>query len=274
MDRLECSRGIPPNRYLESNRAIMLASMGTIRSPRLPRSLATFLHKGLGLKNLTDHIEQRQSLLGLINLPIRTVLDVGANKGSSARDFLRMFPEAHVYCIEPIPRLCKEIERWSRSSGKAVTVANLALARKPGKSTFYVDKRNDIWSTFIEPSVEHAARYDPITVHVDTLDHVVEGMDLVDNVLVKIDTEGWDLEVILGGSATLSRATAVIIESVFYPNPLGAGAPTFEDISRALWELGYVYRGNVRVGCHHGTPMLADVLFVQREAAKRMVERA
>ena len=226
------------------------------------------------MKNLADHIEQRQNLLGLINLPIRTVLDVGANKGLSARDWLRAFPDAHVHCIEPIPRLCEDIERWARSSGNAITVANLALAREPGESTFYVDRRNDIWSTFIEPSAENASRYDPITVRVDTLDHAAGAMDLVDDVLVKIDTEGWDLEVILGGSETLGRATAVMVESVFYPNALGAGAPTFEDISRALWEIGYVYRGNIRVGCHHGTPMLADVLFVKREAAERMVERA
>ena len=53
---------------------------------------------------------------------------------------------------------------------------------------------------------------------------------------------------------------------------VGDDAPTFEDISSALRELDYVYRGNVRLGCHQGTPMLADVLFVRRDAAERMVE--
>lgn len=248
--------------------------MGTIRDPRLPRSFLRFLHKGLGLKNLADYIEQRQSLLGLINLDIRTVLDVGANKGLSARDTLRVFPDARVYCIEPIPALCDSIEQWSRTHAGAVTVKNLALSRAPGESTLYVDKRNDIWSTFVEPPPEKAAQYDQMTVRVDTLDHLAEEMDLVDDVFVKIDTEGWDLEVIRGGAETLRRATAVMVESMFYPNPLGAGAPTFEDIFGALRELGYVYRGSVRVACRHGTPMLADALFLRRDAAERMVERS
>ncbi len=126
----------------------------------------------------------------------------------------------------------------------------------------------------MEPSPEKASQYDEITVRIDTLDHLAEEMDLVDDVFIKIDTEGWDLEVIRGGAETLRRATAVMIEAVFYPSPLGDGAPTFEDISLALGALGYVYRGNGRVGCHHGTPMLADVLFVRREAAQRMVEWA
>ena len=106
----------------------------------------------------------------------------------------------------------------------------------------------------MEPSPEKASQYDEITVRIDTLDHLAEEMDLVDDVFIKIDTEGWDLEVIRGRAETLRRATAVMIESVFYPIPLGDGAPTFEDISLALGALGYVYPGNVRVGCHHMAP--------------------
>jgi len=63
------------------------------------------------------------------------------------------------------------------------------------------------------------------------------------------------------------RATAVIVESVFYPNALGPNAPTFEDIFDALGDLGYVYRGSLRVGWYRGAPMLADVLFLRRSAA-------
>ena len=62
------------------------------------------------------------------------------------------------------------------------------------------------------------------------MDHLAEEMDLVDDVFIKIDTEGWDLEVIRGGAETPRRAAAVMVESVFYPNPLGDSAPTFEDI--------------------------------------------
>ena len=240
----------------------------------ISRRFFRFLHKGLGLKNLVDYIEQRQTLLGLTNLNVRTVIDVGANKGGAARSFRRLFPAARIYCIEPIPRLCRRLEAWAQTQGGAVEVMQVALSREPSKRLLYIDKRNDIWSTLMEPPAAKASQYEPITVQVETLDHLAAALDLDGDVLVKLDTEGLDLEVIRGGEQTLRRATAVIVESVFYPHPAGPDAPTFEDIAAALHELGYVYRGNVRLGCQHGTPMLADVLFARREAARRMVDRA
>ena len=237
------------------------------------RQFFRFLHKGLGLKNLVDYIEQRQKLLGLTNLDIRSVIDVGANKGRAARRFRRLFPAARVYCVEPIPRLCRRLERWAETQGGAVQVLELALSRVPSEQPLYVHRRTDILSTLAAPPPGEAAQFEPITVRVDTLDHLAAEMQLEADVLVKIDTEGLDLEVIRGGEETLRRAAAVIVEAAFYPNPAGDAAPTFEDIAAALRDLGYVYRGNVRLGCHHGTPMLADVLFARREAAERLAGR-
>ncbi len=238
------------------------------------RQFFRFLHKGLGLKNLVDYIEQRQKLLGLTNLDIRSVIDVGANKGRAARRFRRLFPAARVYCVEPIPRLCRRLERWAETQGGAVQVLELALSRVPSEQPLYVHRRTDILSTLAAPPPGEAAQFEPITVRVDTLDHLAAEMQLEADVLVKIDTEGLDLEVIRGGEETLRRAAAVIVEAAFYPNPAGDAAPTFEDIAAAMRGLGYVYRGSVRLGCHHGTPMLADVLFARREAAERLAGRA
>lgn len=238
------------------------------------RAFFRFLHKGLGLKNLADYVEQRGKLLGLTNLDVRTVIDVGANKGRAARRFRRLFPAARVYCVEPIPRLCRRLERWAATQGGAVRVFEMALSRAPAEQPLYVHRQSDILSTLAAPAPGERGRYEPIPVRVETLDRLAAELRLEADVLVKIDAEGLDLQVIRGGAETLRRAAAVIVEAAFYPNPAGDAAPTFEDVAAALHGLGYVYRGNVRLGCRHGTPMLADVLFARREAAERLADLA
>ena len=218
------------------------------------RQFFRFLHKGLGLKNLADYIEQRQKLLGLTNLDVRTVIDVGANKGRAARRFRGLFPRARVYCVEPIPRLCRRLEQWAETEGDAVRVFELALSREPSERPLFVHRHSDILSTLAAPAPGETAQYEPIPVRVETLDRLAAELSLEPDVLVKLDTEGLDLEVIRGGERTLRRTAAVIVEAAFYPNAAGDGAPTFEDIAGALRDLGYVYRGNVRLGCRPRHP--------------------
>ena len=82
----------------------------------------------------------------------------------------------------------------SRSS-TALAVKNVALRTEPVTSTLYIDKRNDIWSTFIEPDPDKASQFNPLTIQVNSLDSLTKQMDLTDEMLVKIDTKGSDLEV-------------------------------------------------------------------------------
>jgi len=44
-----------------------------------------------------------QTLLGLKYLPIRTVIDVGANIGQFGDYILQFFPSATIYSFEPLP---------------------------------------------------------------------------------------------------------------------------------------------------------------------------
>lgn len=237
----------------------------------IAKPILRFARKRLGLKNLVDYVESRQTLLGLTNLNISTVLDIGANKGRRARNYRRLFPDAKIYCIEPIPRLCQQLERWGNKQGGKVQVLNLALSSSASTSSFYIDRLSDIWSSLQVASPEDTDRYEKITVEVDTLDHLAERIDLSKDVLIKIDTEGLDLEVIRGGEKTLQQSAALIVESTFYPTHYGDDSPIFEEILAALGEQGYVYRGNIRCGWLNGTCFCADSLFVRREAASRLL---
>jgi FkbM family methyltransferase len=233
--------------------------------------LSNFVRRRLGLKNLADYYESRAAMIGLTNLSIRTVLDIGANTGRQSRLFRRKFPAAQIFSIEPIPQLGQRLDAWARTQSGKVRVFNLALASQAGRTTFFVNRQSSIWSTLRVPDGADPADYEPISVDVETLDGLAQQIDFHDDVLIKIDTEGMDLEVLAGGAQTLRRTAAIIVESCFFPTPYGSKAPIFEDLVSVLAPLEFVYRGNVRCCWSKGICHAADALFVKRGAAQRIV---
>jgi hypothetical protein len=56
----------------------------------------------MGLDVIRLNKGSHYSLLGLKNLPVRTIIDAGANTGQFARMIEKIFPEANIYCFEPL----------------------------------------------------------------------------------------------------------------------------------------------------------------------------
>jgi FkbM family methyltransferase len=231
------------------------------------QTLLNFARRQLGLKNLADYVESRGAMLGVGNLPIGTVIDVGANRGRHTRRFRRRFPDAQILAIEPVPALHRELAAWACGHAESVQTFNVALSHEQGAATFYVHRRSSIWSTLKPPAGDEAGDYEPISVAVETLDNLVAPLELDDEILIKIDAEGCDLDVIRGGRATLERSAAVVVEASFFPTRYGDEAPVFEEILTELSALGFCYRGNVRCGWDRGVCVAADALFVHRRIA-------
>lgn len=57
------------------------------------------------------------TLLGLRNVPIRTVIDIGANQGQLARYISGIFPAARIFCFEPLPGSYVELQQWAAHKG-------------------------------------------------------------------------------------------------------------------------------------------------------------
>jgi hypothetical protein len=57
----------------------------------------------------------KKMLLGLRNLPIKTIIDVGTNTGQFAKYILKFFPEACIYSFELLSQPFEELKRWDGS---------------------------------------------------------------------------------------------------------------------------------------------------------------
>ena len=195
-------------------------------------------------------------------------MDIGANLGQFALAARRAFPEATVHCFEPIPDCFATL---SRRLGKVPQVAlyNMALGDTSGPLSM---TRNEFLpsSSVLEMETTHVrefpwtARGSSVVVSVSTLDLALAHVQVPEPVLVKIDVQGAEDRVILGGRATLARAAVVIVEASF--EPLYRGQPLFHDIYRLLRAEGFVFQGSLGqlMSPLDGRVLQNDSIFVRR----------
>jgi hypothetical protein len=88
-------------------------------------------------------------------------------------------------------------------------------------------------------------------------------LDVVDNVLVKIDVQGTEDKVILGGEKVLSRASVLIVETTF--EPLYKDQPLFDEVYDLLRRMGFLYMGTDHIirNPADGTVLQCDSLFMR-----------
>ena len=191
-----------------------------------------------------EHLPQANLSLHLKRLfatqQIDCVFDVGANHGEY-RDFLReaVGYEGLVVSIEPIPYLRSELESRASADTKWV-VLSCAAGRTPGLANFNVMK-GDKLSSFRTPTTAATTRFkDSNTVasveqvQVRRLDEIYRELRdrfRFERPYLKIDTQGFDLEVVEGASGCLGDIVALQSET--------SVTPLYEDAPELLETLAY-----------------------------------
>ncbi len=87
----------------------------------------------------------------------------------------------------------------------------------------------------------HTKENSPEEIEVRKLDYVFTELKIEKNILIKVDTQGYEDKVIEGGINTFSQAKILIIESSFVQ--LYENQPLFDNIYQKIKSLGFNYRG-------------------------------
>jgi FkbM family methyltransferase len=212
----------------------------------------------------------RRSLLGLTHFPIKSILDIGANTGQFAQNVLAVFPDARLYCFEPLAQPFAELRLLSENYSGRIYPFNLALGEKQGTFPFHHHRDHSASSSFLT-TTEVCKTYYPFTdnqdqVHVqlttldDWLGHLPSPPS--PDILIKLDVQGYEDRVIRGGRIAFGIAKACIIEIAL--DPLYQEQPFFHDLLLILKNLGYRYAGNLdQTFAPDGHVIYLDALFLR-----------
>jgi FkbM family methyltransferase len=198
---------------------------------------------------------------------INTILDIGANIGHFACFFHDVLPQANIYSFEPLKDAYAELQRNIKSSIN-IQAFNYGLGNK--NETLSMHKSSYSPSSSLlemgelhKAAFPHTANHSTEPIEIRRLDEVVDEFTVKDNLLIKIDVQGYEDQVIYGAENVIPRAKIIIIETTFMP--LYVGQPLFDDIYTLLHDRGFDYMGSmdqVRDPCD-GCILQADAIFIK-----------
>lgn len=180
------------------------------------------------------------------DLRIDCVLDVGANRGQY-RDFLRdrVGFDGWIISFEPVPEAVALLRARAATDPRWL-IQGYALGSEDGRQPINVMKP-DFLSSFQTPDYSKVRLYterdvfDHVeSVEVRTLDSVVGELRLgrsLTHPYLKLDTQGFDLEVIRGASSTLPEIRA--LQAELSVRPLYEKAPSYREMLDELTERGF-----------------------------------
>lgn len=181
---------------------------------------------------------------------VDVVLDVGANRGQYYR-FIRdeVGFRGHVISFEPIPEHADHLRAQSTSDSRW-HVHNCALGRTPGRLPLNVMKADQL-SSFRLPDSREVPHFSAmntvastIEVEVRTLGELWRGLSVTHKVhrpYLKIDTQGFDLEVVAGVAPFQAQICA--LQSELSVKALYADAPNYISALTELQSFGFEVSG-------------------------------
>ena len=206
-------------------------------------------------------------LAWLAEYNIRTVIDVGANVGQFADEIRSELPGAFIYSFEPL-KDCFEKLREREAKDRKFKAFNCALGEKEVPTN--INRSSYSLSSSLLAMTESHKTLFPHTqesvleiIKVKRLDNVFRELKPEKEILIKIDTQGYEDKVITGGINAFSAARVAIIESSFIE--LYENQPLFDDIYEKMKPLGFAYRGALhqKINPKNGEVIFEDAIFVR-----------
>src|SRR5688500_13720146 len=171
---------------------------------RLRHTVREYLARRLELPEISVSLGRLASLGFRPDL----VFDVGAYRGDFARLCLQLWPETRIACFEAQARILPELDSVAAGT-RGVTVFRTLLGSAP-RDRVELHEAETASSVLTEKA---GPRHPAKAYRMTTVDHVVgESFAGQRPNLLKIDVQGYELEVLKGAAATLPGVDVILAE--------------------------------------------------------------
>jgi FkbM family methyltransferase len=235
---------------------------GKRRLRRLRNSVAASLQAG--------HIDSLELLELLRPQKPLVIFDIGANVGTWTLLAKALYPAAQVHAFEPLQI---HIEKFRQLTSKltGVSLHEVGLGSHPARATMKVTSFSDA-SSLLPLSVAgkeqwHLQQVAEIPVQIERLDDWVSSRGLPGPDVIKLDVQGFELEVLRGAEQCLIQARWVLLEASF--KDFYEGQCRFDQLVTFLASAGFQVLA-LGQGTALGEPLVqSDVLFARSDPVNK-----
>jgi FkbM family methyltransferase len=192
---------------------------------------------------------------------------VGANIGEWTADFLNFCMPRRMICVEPEPSLAAGL-RQRFADDPRVEVRQTAVGEKAGTAEFKL-MQNSVLNSLRAPAASMQAIHpEPfqvkkvIKVEVNPLDAIAPAEGRI--TLLKIDTQGFEREVLAGATRTLQRTDYVMLEVNFQPHYEGEAA--FFELDGIMRSHGFCIGNYSKPQGGRRQALFADMLYLRKDS--------
>ncbi len=235
-----------------------------------------------------EKFDREKTLKYLIGENAPVIIDVGANVGSTLNEFKGWWPEAKVFCFEPQKECWDSLQRYAENyKENEVTIVRKAAGNQSSDdSVFYSHDLSKGISGFNKVNMksndsiqlnklESADQIDrdqysdgfnhERVVSTVRLDEYSQDIGLMHVDLLKIDTQGFEPEVLEGMGEMLANVDVVLTELMFYD--YYERSLSFSDIEQYLLPAGFALYdiNHISKNPMNGRTDWVDVIYVNKK---------
>lgn len=186
---------------------------------------------------------------------VESVLDIGAHFGEFTKEMRRVYPFANFHMIEANESCTNHL------SAVGFVPFDICLLSNEEKTITYFKNKSDETSTgnsYYKELSEHFSDHNTIQVEMKarTLDNLFPTQTFD---LIKLDTQGSELDILVGGQNLVTRSKFLIIECSV--QPYNENAPTIDQVVEYVESVGFTKQGEVGNHYTDGKLTQQDIIF-------------